>query len=276
MGDVNLQAIYIPTLGRLDKQITWDGLPEKWKTITHLVVRPHEFEEAKKICPQAVCLPSTVTTIAETRRWIVEYAESTRYAMIDDDMTFWRRHCDRATLKKSGDKSNTPFTEADYDELLGEVVPRWFNDGVVVGGIHPKGKPPADTDELRFARITGVFFINGELLPKELDWSVTYAEDIHFILQVLKSGKKTRCSDVFLQHSVYWSPGGCSQAGRTPDADKRSLQRLVDLHPDVVKFGETYIVNTGAFKDNPFENRRIKVSWKKAYETSEVRWNAFI
>lgn len=273
---MKLDAIYIPTLGRLDKQITWNGLPDKWKVITHLVVRPHEFEAAKKICPHTVCLPEWVSNISETRRWIIEYAGNSRYGMIDDDMKFWRRHCDRTTLKKNADKSNTPFTDTDYDELLDDVVPRWFREGVTVGGIHPKGKPPADTDELHFARITGVFFINGAQLPKDLDWSVKYAEDIHFMLQILKSGKKTRCSDVFLQDSVYWSEGGCSLAGRTPEVDRASLQRVVDLHPDVVKFGETYTVNTGAFKNNPFENVRIKVSWKKAYETSMNKWNAFL
>lgn len=276
MGEVNLQAIYIPTLGRLDKQITWNSLPDKWKTITHLVVRPHEFEEAKKICPQAVCLSNDVSNLAETRKWIIAHAGNTRYAMIDDDMTFWRRHCDRQTLKKSADKSNTLMTDADYDEFLGEIVPRWFSEGVAVGGMHPKGKPPARTDELNFARITGVFFINGALLPSNLDWSVKHAEDIHFILQILKSGRRTRCSDVFLQYSEYWSAGGCSDAGRTPDEDRESLQRLVDLHPDVVKFGDTYVVNTGIFKNNPFENKRVKVSWKKAYETSTGKWNSFI
>lgn len=276
MGGVDLQAIYIPTLNRLHKQITWDGLPEKWKAITHLVVRPHEFEQAKTICPQAVCLPKTVTNIAETRRWIIEHAGVTKYAMIDDDMKFWRRHCDRSTLKKSAEKSNTPFTTADYDELFGEVVPRWFGEDVVIGGIHPKGKPPAKTDELKFARITGVFFINGALLPKNIDWSVPHAEDVHLVLQVLKSGGKTRCSDVFLQDSEYWSEGGCSSAGRTPEADRKSLQRLVDLHPDVVKFGDTYVVNTGAFKDAPFENVRVKISWKKAYESSLNKWEQFV
>jgi hypothetical protein len=271
-----LDAIYIPTLGRLDKQITWNGLPDKWKNITHLVVRPHEYEEAKKICPQAVKLPKSIKNIAETRQWIINHAGDTKYGMIDDDMTFWRRHCDRATLKKSSEKSNTSFTDEDYDELFGEVVPRWFQEGVAVGGIHPKGKPPARTDELEFARITGVFFLNGVLIPKELDWSVMYAEDIHFMLQILKRGLKTRCSDVFLQYSEYWSAGGCGLAGRTPTADKKSLERLVELHSDVVKFGDTYLVNTGAFKENPFENRRIKVSWKKAYLSSLNKWEAFV
>ena len=276
MEGVNLQSIYIPTLGRLDKQITWNGLPDKWKSITHLVVRSHEFEDAKKICPQAICLPDTIRNLAQTRQWIIQYAGSSRYGMFDDDITFLRRHCDRKTLKKNFDKSKTIFTDDDFDDMLGNVIPRWFGDNVVVGGIHPKGKPPADTDELNFSRITGIFFINGALLPPNLDWSVDHAEDIHFVLQVLKSGGKTRCSDVFLQSSVYWSEGGCHMAGRTAEADKQSLQRLVELHSDVVQFGDTYIVNTGVFKNTPFENRRVKVQWKRAFETSLRKWDNFV
>ena len=37
-----IDRIYIPTLGRVDKQITWESLPDFLKEITVLVVQPKE------------------------------------------------------------------------------------------------------------------------------------------------------------------------------------------------------------------------------------------
>ena len=37
-----IEKIYIPTLGRVDKQTTWENLPPFLKDITVLVVQPKE------------------------------------------------------------------------------------------------------------------------------------------------------------------------------------------------------------------------------------------
>ena len=40
-----IQQIYIPTYKRVSSQLTFDGLPQKWKDKTVLVVHPDEVHE---------------------------------------------------------------------------------------------------------------------------------------------------------------------------------------------------------------------------------------
>ena len=48
--------IVIPTLNRLDKQITLSNIPDVYKSNTTLVVQPHEAEHAKKVHPNIFVL----------------------------------------------------------------------------------------------------------------------------------------------------------------------------------------------------------------------------
>ena len=43
-----IEKIYIPTLGRVDNQKTYNNLPEKWQKKTYLVVQDQEYDEYDK------------------------------------------------------------------------------------------------------------------------------------------------------------------------------------------------------------------------------------
>ena len=43
-----IQKIFIPTLGRVDNQKTYDGLPDKWKEKASLVVQMQEVDQYDK------------------------------------------------------------------------------------------------------------------------------------------------------------------------------------------------------------------------------------
>ena len=45
---MNIDKIYIPTLGRVDNQITYNALPDFLKKITYLVIQDHELTEIKR------------------------------------------------------------------------------------------------------------------------------------------------------------------------------------------------------------------------------------
>lgn len=263
-----LDKIYIPTLGRIHRQTTYNLLPEKYKKIAHLVVQPHEYEETCKLYPNVICLPEHVKGITNTRKWIIERATNSYYAMIDDDVEFLRRHVNRSTGKKpEGTKSKTPFTEQDFDDLFDVAVTKWFNNGVTVAGIEYYETFPAKKSERQFGMITQCFFIDGHKLPAEkLDWSLEYSEDHHFILQVLQLGLKTRLSDDFLRKNKVWTEGGCQAQGRTIDTDIAARQALVDAYPGIVEW-------TG--KDRKHQNGHmeptIRINWKKCYQQSQTK-----
>ena len=53
-----IEHIIIPTLGRMDKQLTYNALPQKYQDITKFVVQAHEFEEMKsRYGDKVLCLP---------------------------------------------------------------------------------------------------------------------------------------------------------------------------------------------------------------------------
>ena len=133
---MKLDKIYIPTLGRVDNQITYNAIPDFLKKITYLVIQDHELTEIKKNFPDAnlIRLPEQIKGIARTREYIIRLAGKTIFGMFDDDMEFIRRNIDRTTLKKVGDKSQTPMTDDDWKEMI-EKVETWLNGDYAVGGL---------------------------------------------------------------------------------------------------------------------------------------------
>ena len=89
-----------------------------------------------------------------------------------------------------------------------------------------------------------------------------WGEDIHFILQLLKRGVKTRLSDIYLVDSdEYYSEGGCMEEGRTVDKDIECLKELEILYPNIfsIVWNKHYTLN------KIYKLPKIKVKWKKAY-----------
>lgn len=266
-----LQTIYIPTLGRVNSQITYDNMPEFIKEMTYLVIQPHEEEIFRKLYPTAKLkvLPNEIKGIATTRKWIVNDAGDLCYAMFDDDLKFIKRNINRQTRKKNKDKSSEPFTDAIWREMI-EKVNEWFEDGVGVGGFNYSGPPPKDTDEFQFGNFAQVYFINGsKIYRNELDWSIPWLEDTHFVLQCLKRGVKTRISDVYLHKcEKYWAEGGCKLEGRTVDKEIECYRMLERAHPHIftIRWQETRTPVGQPSIILP----KFSIKWKRAYNPNYV------
>ena len=83
--------IVIPTLNRLDKQITLSNIPDTYRMSTTLVVQPHEAEQAKKVHSNIFVLTDDnigmSNTIKEiTYEWSVN--RGSKFWIMDDDLTF--------------------------------------------------------------------------------------------------------------------------------------------------------------------------------------------
>ena len=116
-----IDRIYIPTLGRVDKQITWESLPDFLKEITVLVVQPKEkdLHGDKPI----LVLPDNDIGICKTRKFIYEYANSRnqRYGVFDDDLTFLKRR------PKGNRPVKVEMSNDDWRELI-ETTDKWFDE----------------------------------------------------------------------------------------------------------------------------------------------------
>ena len=69
-----IDKIYIPTIGRNDRQITWNNLSDKWKEKTIIVVDESEYNEYSSLYPSVLSLPKGMKGIAPIREWIVKQA----------------------------------------------------------------------------------------------------------------------------------------------------------------------------------------------------------
>lgn len=261
-----IERIYIPTLGRVDNQITYDNMPDWVKGITYLVVQPHEFDSMQEKYPDAnlLRLPEDDYGILLTRKWIVEHAGDVLYSMMDDDVTFWIRNVDRKTLKKNAEKSKVPFTEKHWGEMLS-----WASDKLcgeyTIAGCTLKHAFPRPTEEIEFPNICQVFFINGFKIDRNrLEWVYKWSEDVHFLIQIVELGGKTVSSDRFLFVSKPAAPGGCRQEGRFTDNNHEEMVKLVERYPNYMKFKDGQY--TTFTKD--YAVQKYSIRYKKAYRVA--------
>ena len=267
--------VYIPTLGRVDNQITYDNMPEWIQKTTCFVIQPKEEASFREHWPESniLVLPENDYGICNTRKWIVDNAGDTMYMMIDDDMVFWKRNVDRATGKKNADASNEPFSPEDWTSLMG-----WVNDKLAgdytIAGCRSRGMPPYGSDDIQFGRIMQVFFINGSKLHRDkLEWVLDSSEDVHFIIQVLQMGGKTVTSDKFLYVcEAYHSEGGCKLSGRTSDSSLADMNRLAGMYPKIITMKGEFLQ-----LKNDFTHQKHTLHLRKAYNpyygrTTDTFW----
>ena len=270
-----LQRIYIPTLGRVNKQITYDAMPDWVKDMTYIVIQPQEEAQFRERYPNSniKVLPAYIKGICATRDWLIKDGGDDCYGMIDDDITFWKRNVDRTTGKKNADKSNEEFTDTDWKEMIQWVEDKW-NEGYAISGNRAKGLPPNPKDDMKFGKLVQVFWIDGSKIHRDnIVWEIPFVEDVHFILQVLSMGGKTIVSDKYLfECDDYGNEGGCQMTGRTAQINLDNMNYLASLYPHIIKMKNeflqlnddlTYQKHTIQFKKayNPYYGRVMNTFW---------------
>ena len=258
-----LSKIYIPTLGRVDKQITWESLPDFLKEITVLVVQPKEkdLHGNKPI----LVLPENDIGISKTRKWIMDNAGKSIFGMMDDDIRFIKRFSESPTKR--------PLTQHDWKEFY-DVTSEWLQDEVSFVGIRRGNLPPVGKDWIENSETIVVTFYNGSKLPDtdELNWNHDLlSEDINLHLQLLLKGHKNRVWSKFGYVGKWAQDGGCQEGPnkRTVDLINRSHEKLIQTYPDFVKWktkGGVQVFGNRQF----IGHKMIKCLYNKAAKYSEI------
>ena len=251
-----IDTIYIPTLGRSDKQITFDNMTPNAQAITTLVVQPKEAH----LYPNypIVILPENDCGITATRKWIWEQGKNQRYMVFDDD-------CRLAVRRPwhDGEKTKRIMTDDDWKHML-ETISQCMDSGIAWGGCRTGGLPPAGREYIDNTGTAEVFFFDGKQLPEadELDWELSTAEDISLSLQLLSKGYSNRVWDRFVYLSDFvGTEGGCA-TWRTLDIINNNHAKLIDKFPEYVSYNGEKEMMGGIFK-------KIKIQYKKAYNDSQ-------
>lgn len=263
-----IELIIIPTLGRMDKQITYNSLPSKYKAMTFFVVQSHEYEEMNKRYPgKVLCLPEKINRIAPTREWIFNKFKDYDHIIFDDDLEF--------VVKEPNPGEGTKwlsrkFTEQDFNDAFG-LINSWIEEGICYGGFLPAWVIP-DVDQWPIREnqriMTNVFYAGGKI-PNDIEWNrVAAAEDFDVNLQLLTRGFKNRISAKYMVTcSETNATGGCS-TWRTLDVHNDAQRKLAELWPDFVKIREK-TVPSGPWKGQM--KLATTIQHKKAYESSQKK-----
>tara|TARA_B100000287_G_scaffold254189_1_gene238889 strand:- start:1016 stop:1825 length:810 start_codon:yes stop_codon:yes gene_type:complete len=259
--------IIIATFRRLNRQISLNNFPEKYKSKACLVVQPQEEEEARKIHSNVWVLSGDnigyANTIKEiTYEWSVN--RGVYFWMMDDDLDFFKNF-------PEGDKGHKQAMEvSDFDEMF-EETKQWLDGGLVHGALGTTWVTPWDKyPYLNNSRICGNKIYNGKELAKvwdQIDWvGCCGAEDFYVNLQLLTKGYANK---VWYKYVVAPGPsyeeGGCSDY-RDLEYHNNSCKDLARKFPEFVRLKEN-VVKSGPWKGVP--KLGCHVQWKKAYQSSQ-------
>ena len=105
-----MDLILIPTYKRIEKQLTWDLIPEKWRDKTFLIVSDSEYDEHLKRGRNAVVCPVQGSGLAPVREWIAKKYYGNKISIVDDDL--------EKLEVGYGNKYRNFDSEDDFDEMM--------------------------------------------------------------------------------------------------------------------------------------------------------------
>jgi len=260
--------IFIPTLGRVQSQITLSMIPTRWLPETYLVVYPSEAKAHKDLGRNVLVSDQKWPGIGHKRNFIWKHCEKIgikQFMMLDDDLTFFVRGPKRKAESASPfslylatpKNMDTMFLKAKYELLINEIAQV---------GIAPREGwnrlPENLVKNTRVMRAMG--FRTDALRAIDADFSKPkLMEDFAVTLRLLTNGHQ----NVVLTDYAHSQPGsntagGCSTV-RTPEVQAQAARDLMRMFPEFVR-----VVPKGKKGTWGYERLDIVASWKKAYESS--------
>lgn len=216
-----IERIFIPTVHRVNDQITFNHLPEKYKSKVTMVVQAWERSFYHYDCDYLV-LPDTdeyhfsnYYCLPKTRKFIYEAGRNMKYCLFDDDIIFKRRNVKYFGGVSNMEKSKRQATDEDFDEMF-ELFEEWLDSDITVVGCSQSENPPsgksyavANNKTVCYrdnTSITSAYWINGSHFTNDLDnmdlTSVRVGEDACFLLSLLTRGYRNRVSSDFVIYNA--------------------------------------------------------------------------
>lgn len=262
-------TIYVPTMGRVGKQITAEGLRGSTADRSRRVVLVTPEAEAAALAgagwPMVQPVPASVRGIGPTRQWIYENHDTGRDGrylfMMDDDLRFFRRRYDDPT------KFLRLETPAEVDLMLGRLEAMLRQ--VPLAGLDNRSGanrrvPPVQNNgrmhdvqcvDVEVARQVGIRFDR-----------IRFMEDFQVVLEFLTRGYPTallttHCKDDIGSNTA----GGCSLY-RDSEGQAEAAHALREMYPGFVRL----TTRPGWAGEMSLPRTDVQVQWKKAYEAGVV------
>ena len=251
--------IYIPTLGRTDRQETAKALREAGIDFA-LVCRDTEAEYLFKRGFQVIIEPDHVKRgIGHTRQFIMDYHPGDKVIMMDDDLSFARR----------GKRIDNPLylTRCTPEDLrvMVNLIEDHINHGYAMVGISSReGNNRKEGEWSENTRIMRVFGIHKpSFIQADCDFTaMKVMEDFDVTLTLLTNGYKNIEINTFTNNQPGSNmDGGCKEY-RTLETQKEAAFALAAKYPGLVTPVEKETKGSwgGGVRTD------VRIGWKKAYQ----------
>jgi len=271
-----IDKIFIPTVNRVDNQITYDNLPGVLKSKVTMVVQAWEREKYDYDCDYLI-LPdnheyhfSHYYCISKTRKFIYEAGQDIKYAVLDDDLLFGRRNSKYWTGISSMEKSKRKSTEQDVIDMF-EMYSDWLDEeNTTICGCGHSENPPGNKAFSRNSSLGSALWINGKDFKDELSeldlTSVKVMEDTYFLLQLLSRGYGNKVSEEF----IFFNQSVNKKSIESTIWDQQTFENTLKDHQIVEKafpgiFTILYDENGERVKGGFRDYGKVRVQWNKAY-----------
>lgn len=252
--------IFIPTMGRIDEQKTWEHIPEKWKAHTLLVCPQNEIVKHSALGRNVIHHPDNVKGISAVRQWIIErgHQDDDKIIMVDDDHWFFRRE-DPASVKL---RKCTEDDLVDLFNWMEETLEEFAHIGV-------SARQGNNHVEEPFRDVTRVNNMHGYYRPALIKHNIKFTsvplmEDFMVTLCLLRMGYPNRVNYEFVWNQSRGSgaSGGCSSY-RDSELQKEAAYILAQLHKPFVSVVEKKS-KTGW--DGMATRTDVRIQWQAAYK----------
>jgi len=249
--------IYIPTRGRINRQVTLSHLAgTSFRTRVTLVCPSHEADSFRVLYPWLDVLEQEDDniTIAKKREWVMRLPHGhEKLLMLDDDLHFYVRRDDVPDRLRYAVSSDIDFWLNELENKLSAVVPH-AGFGVRQGN---------NNRSLGWQSPDRMMMALGYHLPTVLREAelgrIETREDMDVSLQLLRKGYANAVCHTFVvgqEGAGYAAAGGCS-GQRTTEASNADAHRLAELHPGYVRVVER------AYRSS-VPRAEVVCSWAKA------------
>lgn len=245
--------ILIPTYRRVNRQLTLNALPKKWRNRTTLVVDAIDAREFDKINHdvEIMVAPKSIKTIAQKRAWILRQWHG-RILMLDDDLRFAARMPGTTKLKQADD--------AAVDAALSAVASKLTK--VAHVGISAR-QGHNRLPDVTWAVNTRTMYALGydcDVVQKTCELGrIETREDMELALQLLTRGMPNALYvPVCVDQYGYNASGGVSEQ-RSVLSSNEDAEKLAKLFPGLVKVVEKKYTSS-------IPRKEVICYWKKAFE----------
>lgn len=280
-----VDRIFIPTVHRVNNQITYNALPEKYKKKVTMVVQSWERSQYTYDCNYFV-LPDTPDyhysnyyCLPKTRKLIYQLGKDITYCVFDDDVEFGRRNAKYHSSIADMEKSKRKAIEKDYEEMF-NLFDNWLeNEDITVCGCSQIENPPSGVRYRENTSLTSALWINGKAFKDVLDemdlTSVKVGEDVCFLLSLLVRGYRNRVSDEF----VIINNSNANKNMKSTVWDQQTYEQTLKDHKYLEKIFprifEILYDNEGNRLSGGYKNfGKSKIHWNKAYNNYIVEKNS--